>query len=93
MVYSLVTGASGFIGKKLLNALKDRGEKVIGLTSKDLDVTDINAWDNLPKAKYVYHLAGKSFVPDSWSIKSKILETNILGTRNAKIIANKMVQN
>ena len=83
MVYSLVTGASGFIGKKLLNALKDRGEKVIGLTSKDLDVTDINAWDNLPKAKYVYHLAGKSFVPDSWSIKSKILETNILGTRNA----------
>ena len=83
MFDSLVTGASGFIGKKLLKALEESGERVIGLTSKDLDVTDIDNWDNLPKAKYIYHLAGKSFVPDSWSIRSKIFETNLIGTRNA----------
>ena len=83
MIDCLVTGANGFIGKKLVKALQKNKEKVIGLTSNDLDITNLNSWEKLPKAKTLYHLAGKSFVPDSWEIKSKIFETNLIGTRHA----------
>ena len=51
MIDCLVTGANGFIGKKLVKALQKKKEKVIGLTSNDLDITNLNSWEKLPKAK------------------------------------------
>tara|TARA_B100000242_G_scaffold294308_1_gene276241 strand:- start:6189 stop:7028 length:840 start_codon:yes stop_codon:yes gene_type:complete len=83
MIDYIVTGASGFIGKKLVRTLELKGEKVLGLCSKEFDILKISCWDELPKAKVIFHLAGKSFVPESWNYKSNIFETNINGTKNA----------
>ena len=83
MIDSIVTGGSGFIGRKLVKALESRGEKVMCLSSKNFDITKKYSWENLPKAKNLFHLASKSFVPDSWNYRSNIFETNVLGTKNA----------
>ena len=37
----LVTGASGFIGSRLIKELSDSGAEVIAFTRKDIDVPNI----------------------------------------------------
>lgn len=83
MIDVIVTGGTGFIGKKLVKSLKKRGLSVLPLCSKKLEITSFTSWLNLPPAKYIYHLAGKSFVPNSWDPKNNIFGVNVLGTKNA----------
>ena len=77
-----VTGAGGFIGKALTEYLQEKGEEVMALDSKRLDVTDKPAVERLPfrEISHVVHLAGRTFVPRSWEAPVEFVETNTMGT-------------
>jgi GDP-4-dehydro-6-deoxy-D-mannose reductase len=77
----LVTGAGGFIGKALLNKIS-LDHEVITLDRSKGDITNYNTFLNLEKVDYVFHLAARTFVPDSWIETSDFLNTNVIGTTN-----------
>jgi nucleoside-diphosphate-sugar epimerase len=75
----LVTGASGFIGKPLAKRLEQAGCTVIRHSEHRGDIASCD----LPKgADHVFHLAARTFVPDSWSAPMPFYTTNVLGTVN-----------
>jgi len=76
----LVTGATGFIGRRLVAALRRAGVRVLTHSSADGDI----AVDPIDAAGVdrVVHLAGKSFVPESWEAPLGFYRVNVLGTVN-----------
>jgi len=80
----LITGASGFIGRALTANLRARERDVVPLDYED---GDIASWETLAKLEQenitqIFHLAGKTFVPDSWGDPQAFCRTNVLGTVN-----------
>lgn len=75
----LVTGASGFIGARLAAALRRRGEPVIEhrLAHGDLAREELRVAGDV---RHVYHLAARTYVPESWKNPRAFYETNVLGT-------------
>jgi nucleoside-diphosphate-sugar epimerase len=76
----LVTGASGFIGGHLVPALESAGHRVYchsllqgNIASCPLEYEDV---------AHVFHLAGKTFVPESWEEPRGFYEVNVLGAAN-----------
>ena len=61
----IVTGASGFIGKHTVKALKDRGDTVVGLDkATGTDLADpVERWHPRPDA--IIHLASSCSTPGS----------------------------
>jgi GDP-L-fucose synthase len=59
----LVTGASGLLGQALVNELRlNSADEIIGLTSRDVDLTDFDATKDLfdlHRPAKVYHLAAR----------------------------------
>ena len=82
MTNILITGGSGFIGKRLIAKLEALNYSCISLDSKNGDICKKNTFSNLPYVKCVFHLAGKSYVPDSWEENNHFFMTNIIGTKN-----------
>jgi nucleoside-diphosphate-sugar epimerase len=80
---ALVTGAGGFIGRALVRRLRDAGQSVVAADRASGDVTDPEFWRAQTPVATVYHLAGRSFVPDSWTQPADFLRTNVLGTELA----------
>jgi GDP-4-dehydro-6-deoxy-D-mannose reductase len=78
----LVTGASGFIGKALVTRLISNGHEVIEFNHSNGDIADSSIIASLPMASHVVHLAGRHFVPDSWTEPAEFLRVNLLGTQN-----------
>ncbi len=80
----LVTGATGFIGRALVSKLISQGWNVIPLNSADGDIAAKETLENIPHQdiSHVIHLAGKTFVPDSWVNPQPFYHTNVLGTIN-----------
>lgn len=78
----LVTGAGGFIGKPLVKRLR-KSYEVFRILSRTTDVVDVETWSSYPSVNAVIHLAGCSFVPDSWSDTPEFIRTNVLGTVQA----------
>jgi nucleoside-diphosphate-sugar epimerase len=76
----LVTGAGGFIGRHLVAALQSKGHTVATHSIEDGDI----ARDELSFSgiEHVFHLAGQSFVPESWRDPRRFCETNVLGAIN-----------
>lgn len=81
----LVTGGNGFIGKHITKHLIDHGYDVLAPSSGELDITDRTCWDKWEEQNIVHlvHLAGKTFVPDSWDNPEQFFQTNGMGTLNA----------
>lgn len=79
----LVTGSRGFIGGALKNRLISNGINVLELAPE----TDLAESESLNSFEcqdidYVFHLAGRTFVPESWEDPHTFYRTNLTGTIN-----------
>ncbi|AQR96986.1 NAD-dependent epimerase/dehydratase family protein [Clostridium saccharoperbutylacetonicum] len=80
----IVTGSSGFIGKALTKKLYELNYEVIKLNSKTGDISDFSTFSkfDFTDINHIYHLAGKTFVPDSWENPLEFYKINAEGTLN-----------
>lgn len=80
----LVTGSNGFIGKFLVKKLSELGFDPIGFDIADGDIAEEGTLTNLEMKgiTYVFHLAGKTFIPESWAHPFSFYHTNVMGTAN-----------
>jgi len=80
----LVNGSKGFIGSALVKRLLAEGYHVEGLDLEQGDITDPATFDKIKgnDCSHVIHLAGKTFVPDSWKDPAAFYRINLLGTVN-----------
>ncbi len=76
----LVTGAEGFIGSHLVKALRLAGYHVCTHSKSQGDIRNCHL--RFEGIGHVFHLAGRTFVPDSWTAPLSFYEVNLLGTVN-----------
>jgi GDP-4-dehydro-6-deoxy-D-mannose reductase len=91
----LITGASGFLGRRLVRRLAARGDTVVGTTLGDtvatshdietmeLDVRDAAAVRHVIQQtdpELVVHLAGLTHVGSSWNRMAEYYQVNVEGT-------------
>jgi nucleoside-diphosphate-sugar epimerase len=76
----LVTGASGFVGTHLVRALTCRGYSVVthSIADGDIESCELSFGD----VRHVFHLAAKTFVPDSWADPLSFYRVNVMGMAN-----------
>ena len=89
---ALVTGATGFVGRYLVSALRAGGAAVFecggpkdGPRAFALDLEDpatIAAALDLARPDLVFHLAAQTFVPESFASPVATYRTNVIGTAN-----------
>jgi nucleoside-diphosphate-sugar epimerase len=75
-----VTGADGFVGSHLTQALEQDGCRVVRFSWSDGDIAHVAL--DYSSISHVFHLAARTSVPDSWSAPRNFYETNVLGTIN-----------
>jgi nucleoside-diphosphate-sugar epimerase len=77
-----VTGATGFIGQRLVGALKSAGYQVLELNNGDIaDPSTLKPFESMA-IDFVFHLAGRTFVPDAWREPADFQRVNVTGTLN-----------
>src|SRR5271155_1438119 len=76
----LVTGATGFLGRRLVGELESQGYIVRQHSSADGDIA--NCILPMEGVGRVFHLAAKSYVPESWQNPYEFYQTNVMGTLN-----------
>ena len=85
-----VTGSSGFTGKRLVKHLTSLNHEVIKIdTVEGLDATDFNSLKEIPKFDIIFHLAAKSYVPDSYQKPQEFYYTNFNATLNTLELSRK----
>jgi nucleoside-diphosphate-sugar epimerase len=75
----LVTGSQGFLGKALVNELRKNSSYQV----HEIDVHNCNLLKEkliYNRIDHIFHLAAKTFVPDSWENPNEFYEVNIIGT-------------
>jgi GDP-4-dehydro-6-deoxy-D-mannose reductase len=90
-VSALVTGATGFVGTYLVDALREAGYGVLACGGPDethavpIDLTDVSSLRaalDLAQPQVVFHLAAQTFVPDAIASPASTYEANVIGTAN-----------
>lgn len=76
----LVTGATGFLGRHLVEALQSQRYGVRTHSSHQGDIATCPL--PIEGTAHVFHLAAKSFVPDSWTNPQAFYVANVMGTLN-----------
>jgi GDP-4-dehydro-6-deoxy-D-mannose reductase len=79
----LVTGATGLVGAALAGALREADHDIIAIGRRDGDISDAATWGRLPAAEHVFHLAARSYMPDSWVDPAGFIKANVGGTAQA----------
>lgn len=79
----LITGANGFVGRQLTARLREEKHQVTALTHAAGNVADAATWASIPPHSFVFHLASRTFVPDSWKDPAAFILTNAIGTLQA----------
>ena len=88
---ALVTGATGFVGAYLLEALREAGYETLAcggpldagaLPIDLLDLASLRAALELGQPDVVFHLAAATFVPDAIAAPMAAYVTNVRGTAN-----------
>lgn len=79
----LVTGVAGFIGSALVSCLESKGISVVRFPFSD----DIAQCDLVQKYKslnisHVFHLAARTYIPESWKNPSEFYRVSLMGTNN-----------
>jgi nucleoside-diphosphate-sugar epimerase len=78
-----ITGSNGFVGKKLVQALKEGNDEIVGIDIlSGTDITNNKDCERLPPFDVMVHLAAKIFVPDSYKVPGEFYFTNYIGTLN-----------
>ncbi len=88
---ALVTGASGFVGRHLVEALRSRGDDVFACGGPrdvaggyvPLDLADSRSLHEALRASspdVVFHLAAQTFVPESLAAPIETYDVNVMGT-------------
>ncbi|HWY98386.1 MAG TPA: SDR family oxidoreductase, partial [Bacteroidia bacterium] len=83
----LITGSNGFIGKQLKKQLLTEGYEIAEFNSADGDISKTEL--SFKGIDNVFHLAGKSFVPDSWKNPKAFYDVNVTGTLNVLELCRK----
>jgi len=94
----LVTGASGFVGRYLLEQLRTTHSEVVGWSRSPVaaELAGAAAWQRVDVTKreqvrsalrdlqprQVYHFAGATHVGRSWTMPAETLEANVLATHH-----------
>jgi nucleoside-diphosphate-sugar epimerase len=85
-----VTGSSGFIGKRLVAALKKAGFDVLEIDIlTGYDLAKPGSLDFIPAVDQIIHLAARSFVPLSFENPLLFYQENYLGTLHVLEAARK----
>ena len=86
----VVTGADGFLGRHMVNALIEEGVEVLQVSrSRGYDVCSKESLQKLPAFGSLIHLAAQTFVPDSYTHPDTFFHTNIVGTLNCLELCKK----
>jgi GDP-4-dehydro-6-deoxy-D-mannose reductase len=83
MAKVLVTGAAGMVGAALARALAAAGHDIVALARRDGDIAAAETWARLPAVEHVFHLAARTYVPESWRDPAGFMATNVTGTTRA----------
>jgi UDP-glucose 4-epimerase len=79
-----VTGSGGFLGSRLVNRLKEDRHHVLSIDLSDgYNLTNWEQVKDIPPFDAMIHLAGLSFVPESYRSPREFYTTNLLVTLHA----------
>jgi len=85
-----VTGSSGFIGSRLVKKLLSEKHHLTELDlSNGIDLLDPSVTEKVPSFDVIFHLAARSYVPDSFKDPGSFYHNNIISTLNVLEMARK----
>ena len=86
----VVTGATGFIGKKLVQRLGELDIHVVPVSRETgFDIRNKKSLEKIASFDSLIHLAARTFVPDSYAEPEDYFLTNVLGTLNCLELCRK----
>ncbi|MBU2699167.1 nucleoside-diphosphate-sugar epimerase [Sporomusaceae bacterium BoRhaA] len=91
MTKVFVTGATGFIGQALIKKMISLGYEVQGCSTQNGDIACRQTLENydFSDVSQIFHLAAKTFVPNSWVNPAEFYRVNVQGTNEVLDICRK----
>ncbi|WP_066801074.1 NAD-dependent epimerase/dehydratase family protein [Sphingomonas soli] len=75
---AIIAGGEGLLGRSLQSRLARFADlTVISVGRSAGDLRDFASWEGLPRADYVFQLAARTFVPESWETPYRFVQDNL----------------